>query len=110
MCIRDSNTAISASVAADSNVSAGDKTNGIDLSKLANGDTVTINGKTYTMAGAADASKAQFNDLAELKKQVEADNKGYTLTTTTTNTKVTLAGTGNEPVSYTHLAVYKRQE
>ena len=57
------NTAISASVAADSNVSAGDKTNGIDLSKLANGDTVTINGKTYTMAGAADASKAQFNDL-----------------------------------------------
>ena len=41
------------------------------------------------------ASKAQFNDLAELKKQVEADNKGYTLTTTT-NTKVTLAGTGKE--------------
>ena len=89
------NTAISASVALDSNVSAGDKTNGIDLSKLANGDTVTINGKTYTMAGAADASKAQFNDLAELKKQVEADNKGYALTTTI-NTKVTLAGTGKE--------------
>ena len=89
------NSSISAKVVADPAVGTGDRANGIDLSQLANGDTVTINGKTYTMAAAADADAAQFDDLDELKTQVEADNAGYTLTVTT-DTAVTLSTTGKD--------------
>ena len=89
------NTSISASVAADPGVTTGDATDGIDLSQLANGDTVTINGKVYTMAAAADADAAQFDDLDELKTQVEADNEGYTLNVAT-DTAVTLSDAGED--------------
>ena len=50
----------------------------MDLQGLKANDTITIGNKTYTMAAANAPDKGQFDSLANLAKQVEADT-GITL-------------------------------
>ena len=50
----------------------------LDLQGLKANDTITIGNKTYTMAAANAPDKGQFDNLANLAKQVEADT-GITL-------------------------------
>ena len=88
------NTSISVTTTAGT-ITSGTRADGIDLSTLAAGDKVTINGKTYTMAAAANADAAEFDDLDELRTQVEADNAGYTLDIDA-DTAVTLSTTGKD--------------
>ena len=66
----------------------------LDLSQLQQGDTVTIGNKTYTMAAADNADKSEFDNLANLAKQVKADT-GIDLNTGAA-TKVTASKAGKE--------------
>ena len=58
-----------------------------DLSKLANDDTITINGKTYTKGAANDPTKNTFDTLDNLAKMAGVDIDSKTTTATTITVK-----------------------
>ena len=79
----------SANLAAGGGAVSGDT---LDLSQIADGDTVTIGNKTYKKAAKDDATKGEFKDLAGLQKLVKDDTGIDLKVGTATAVKASKAG------------------